>query len=403
MKAILSLREHAARRVPHMFFTEPIISAIESMTKKYGPMLEGVPSYRNFRSWAYDHYQDLREANPAAAFGQLLRAGVQVSVNGWYEHTEVSHPNYVFEATSDKRQEFYAPLWGGQFPSETLAGEPYSETTIQGQDIEIIAKKHMGGESFPRELFDDDQTGQIKTRMTKMGEVQRQKEELIVAGRLLGATALTYGNITVAASVYTRTNNVGASVGPFSTSFYGTRNSVNYGNRLTTFAQLSMQGLRTSLQALRQAFDPQGVPMAVRPDTLVVSPFDELNARTFLNSALYPGTPGLGGQTLGGTTSGTGVTAGSATGSFADNMLKGMLTIQSNVYLPTGAWNVGCKGKGLCFQRRDPLEVVQEVPNSGESFNTDTIRYRTRNRYAAEWIDSSFWFQGNDGTATVTQ
>ena len=186
-------------------------------------------------------------------------------------------------------------------------------------------------------------------------------------------------------------------MGPFSTSFYGTKGATSYGNRLTTFAQLSMQGVRTALQALRQAFDPLGVPIAVRPDTLVVSPFDEVNALTLLNSTLYPGTQGLGGQTV------SNATSGSLTGAFANNMLKGMLELHSNIYLPSGAWLVGCKGKGLAFQRRDPLEVVQEVPNSGESFNTDTIRFRSRNRFACEWIDSSFWFQGNDGTAVVVQ
>lgn len=396
MKAIFSLREHVKRRVPHMHFTETIIKAAEAIDKQFG-WVSGIESFRNLRTWAYDNYQKLGEANPGSAFSQLFRAGVQISANGWYERTEVSHPQYVFEANSDKRQEFWAPLWGSAFPTETLGGEPYSESAILGQDIEIINKKYMGGESFTREMFDDDQTGQIKQRMTKLGESQRQLEELITAGRLLGNTALTFGNFTVPASLYARANAQGVSVGVYNTNFYGTRNGVQFGNKLGTLDQLSMQGIRTALQALRQAFDPLGVPIAVRPDTLVVSPFDEVNAMTFMNSTLMPGVQGLGGQTA------SSASSGSATGAFADNLLKGMLKIASNIYLPTGAWNIGCAGKGLAFQRRDPLEVVQEVPNSGESFNTDTIRFRSRNRFAVEWIDSSFWFQGNDGTATVTQ
>lgn len=398
MKAIFSLREHAARKVPHMFFTESIIKAAEAVDKKFsGGWISGIESFKNLRAWAYDNYTKLGEANPASAFAQLFRAGVQMAANGWYERTEVSHPQYVFQSTSDKRQEFYAPLYGSQFPTETAPGEPYSESIIQGQDIEIINKKFMGGESFQRELFDDDQTGQIRQRMTNLGASQRQIEELITAGRLLGANALTFGNATVPASLYTRTNNVGATVGPFSTTFYGTQNGKNFGNRLATFAQLSMQGIRTALQALRQGFDPLGVPIAIRPDTLVVSAFDEINAQTLLNSTVYPAPQGLGGQTA------STATSGSATGAFADNVLKGMLKICSNIYLPTGAWNVGCAGNGLNFQRRDPVEVLQEVPNSGQSFDNDAVRYRSRNRFAVEWVDSGFWFQGNDGTATVTQ
>ena len=396
VKAIMTLREHQARKVPHMHFTEAVIRAAEQIDKEKG-WVDGIESYAALRTFAYNNYQKLGEANPASAFGQLLRAGVQISANGWYERTEISHDKYVMESNSNKRQEFYAPLYGSQFPTETYAGEPYSEGAIQGLDIEILNRKYMGGESFSRELFDDDQTGQIKQRMQNLGASQRQLEELLAAGRMLGATALTFGNVTVPASVYTRLNAQGSSVGPYSTTFYGTRNSVAYGNRPAAFVQLSLPAIRTALQALRQAFDPLGVPIAVRPDTLVVSPFDELNAQTFLNSSIYPGVQGLGGQTA------SNATSGSATGAFADNVLKGMFTIASNLYLPTGAWNLGVKGMGLVKQRRDPMETVQEVPNSGESFNTDTIRFRSRNRLAIEWIDSGFWYQGNDGTASVTQ
>ena len=55
------------------------------------------------------------------------------------------------------------------------------------------------------------------------------------------------------------------------------------------------------------------------------------------------------------------------------------------------------------FVRRDPLEVVQEVPNSGASFNTDTIRFRTRSRYRGDWNDARVWYQGNDGSVSGVQ
>ena len=134
-----------------------------------------------------------------------------------------------------------------------------------------------------------------------------------------------------------------------------------------------------------------------RHEVIVVSPFDTYYEKTLQNSAFYPGVPGLGGQTV------ANATSASLTGGFADNVLKGVANPFTNVYLPRGAWNVGVKGKGIIFQRRDPVEVVQEVPNSGKSFDEDAIRFRSRSRYVEDWVDASFWYQGSDGSATYTQ
>lgn len=397
-KAILSLREHqkrAQRGDTDNHFTEGTLKAMEAIVKRLGSF-ENIESFKEFRRFAYQNFQKLGEATPGSAFGQLFRAGVQTSTNGWYERTEVEYEKYTMMDTTNKRQEFWAPLWGSQFPNEVAAGEPYAETTVLGQDIEFIPRKFMGGESFTREMFDDDQTGQIKQRMRNLGEAARLREELEMAGRLAN-TSITYGNATVAKTLYARKNNVGATVGAFDNAFYGTRAGVNYGNRLSAFAQLSMQGIRSGLSALKRAFDPLGIPLAVRPDVLVVSPEDDINARTLMNSSLYPGVQGRGGETM------NTAASGFAVGLSADNMLKGMLDLAGNVFLPPWAWNIGCKGKGLMFVRRDPLEVVQEGPNSGKSFDSDVIRFRSRSRYRGDWNDAMFWFQGNDGSVAGTQ
>lgn len=392
LKGIRNLREHAKGGVPEMAFSEAIIREAERIAWEDDSM-----SFKALRQFAIDNFRKLGEATPAASFTQLFRAGVQVFANGWYERTAIEYEKYVAELSSNKRQEFHAPLYGSDFPDEVQQGEPYQESTVAGVDRELINRKFMGGESFTREMFDDDQTGQIKTRMQRLGESARLREELEAAGRIMGATALTQGKVTVAATTYTRVNANGVTVGPYATNFYGTIGATAYGNRPAVFAQLSVPTLRVALQSLAVAFDPLGVRIAVKPNMLVVSAFDSVNARTLLNSMNYPGVQGLGGQTA------STATAGSLTGIFADNVLKGMLTLAENTFLPFGAWNVGVAKKGLVMQRRDPLEVVQEVPNSGQSFSTDTIRYRSRMRWVLDWIDSSFWFQGNDGTAVVTQ
>lgn len=391
LKGIKSLREHAKSGAPETFFSQQMIEAAEKIAWESEDI-----SFKQVRAWATENYKKLGEATPGAAFSQLFRAGVQVFANGWYERTAIAYTDYVAEISSNKRQEFHAPLYGADFPDVVTDNEPYQESRIVGVDRELIANKYMGGESFSREMFDDDQTGQIKTRMQRLGESSRLREELEAAGRLTN-TALTQGKVTVQPSTYARLNSNGASVGVYATNFYGTVGATAFGNRPAAFAQLSVATLRTGLQSLASAFDPLGVRIAVRPDRLVVSNFDEINARTLLTSSYYPGVPGLSGQNAGTASS------SSLTGGFADNVLKGMLNLSMNTFLPFGAWNLGASKKGMVMQRRDALEVVQEQPNSGASFNTDTIRFRSRARWILDWIDSSFWYQGNDGSAAISQ
>lgn len=388
MKAIRTLREMQESGDPETYLGRELCRLAESI--KWDD--EGL-SFKKLRDFATRNFKALGESNPSQAWGQLLRAGIQQMANGWYERTQIEGMAYTAEASSNKRQEFYAPLYGAQFPTETGPGEPYRENRLSGVDRELINRKFMGGESFDRELFDDDQTGQIRARAQKLGEGMKLLEELWIAGRLGGA-ALTSGNATVPASNYTRTNANGTTItGPFSVNFYAT----GVGNRLATFAQLNVRNLVGAIEGLMNAVDPLGIRIAVRPNSLVTSNFDFVNARTILNSSYYPGVPGGGGTTA------SSAVSGSPTGAFADNILKGMLDLHINTFLPRGSWYVGEKKKGLVLQRRDPLEVVQEVPNSGASFNTDTIRLRSRARWEVEWIDASFWFQGNDGSAALVQ
>jgi hypothetical protein len=346
--------------------------------------------FKKVREFANAKYRDLREANPGQAFAQLFRAGVQTVANAWYQRTPVDHPKYFQEVTSDKRQEFHAPLYDADIPTETGAGEPYSETAIAGQDIEIINRKFMGGESFSREMFDDDQTGQIKQRMGKLGKGMAILEEIWAAGMLLGS-GLTVGKTVVPSSGYTTKNPLGTTISTvYSTALYAAAS----GNRPSTYVQFGAGALATAYEALLNATDPLGVKIEAVPDMLVVSSFDALNVRRILNSQWYPAVQGsqANGDTF--NTAGSSINAGQ----MADNVLKGLTDYAVNRYLPRGAWFLGKAHQGPVFQRRDPLEVVQEVPNSGQSFQTDTIRYRSRARWMFEWIESRFWYCGNPGT-----
>jgi hypothetical protein len=49
------------------------------------------------------------------------------------------------------------------------------------------------------------------------------------------------------------------------------------------------------------------------------------------------------------------------------------------------------------------MSVLQENPASGQSFELDVMRWRTRSRFKPAWIDPRFWYRGNDGSASGQQ
>ena len=325
----------------------------------------------------------LKEAIPESMFGQLLRAGIQNIANQWYKIVPVIYPDLVQEVSSDKRQEWYAPLYRPNLPKQVSAGGEFEESGMKGVDREIVNYKFGRIEAFERELFDDDQTGQVKTRAGQMGENIKILEEIYVTGKLTGA-AFSYGPISVPASDYTTTISTGASVsGVYSTSV---------GNRPATFAYLGQTTLENADIALQNMVDPLGNRMMVLPNTLVVSSADKFNAAKLLQSALQPSIPGVAGSDF---TAQGGVTGYTNT----INPLQGLYTLKVDRFLTSKSWYLMEAKKGLIFQRRDPLEVVQELPASGKGFSEDAYRFRTRVRFGCEWIECRFTYQGNDGTA----
>lgn len=388
------LKEARGMRSMGSRISEAVGEVVEEMEETF--LSEGWDDWDSLADMASDHFVEMGEANASSAFGQLLRAGVQTITNDYYLRTPVSWINYVREYASDKRQEFHAPLHRSGLPKLVRPQQPYKESGITGEDIELINQKFMGGESFERELWEDDQTGQIRQRAQSLGEAQRVLEEIYVTGRILGLTGFTQGDFVVPKSNYSTFNAKGTNITtPFSQNLYTT----GKGNVFTggTNRVLSGSTLKTAMAALMNALDPKGIKIMVRPNHIVVSVQDALNARTLLESDFLATVQGVGGTTfnnqLGGAIGGIG----------AKNVFNGLFDFSVNYFYPDWAWSLGEKQKGFVFQRRTPMEVVQEVPNSGQSFDLDSIRWRTRSRYESDWVDSRFWFRGNDGSAQGQQ
>jgi hypothetical protein len=386
------LKEARGKEGMGVRLNEAIASAIEEMSPMF--LQEGWDGWDKLADMAHENFVELGEANSSSAFGQLLRAGVQVIANDWYLRTPVSWPEYVQEVSSDKRQEFYAPLHRASLPKLTRPQQPYKEQPISGEDIELINKKFMGGESFEAELWEDDQTGQIRTRAQSLGEAQRIIEEIYVAGRMQGLSNYTVADFVVPASQYQTRNAAGTTITtPFSVNMYTTGS----GNRPAAFAQLNTITFKQGMTALMNALDPKGIKILVRPNHLVVSTQDALNVRTLVESDYWPAVQGLSGQTA------STATAGGLAGAFAKNVFKGLVSFSVNYFYRDWAWSLMEKKKGPVFQRRAPMSVVQEVPNSGDSFDLDSIRWRSRSRWEFDFVDARFVWLGNDGSVTGLQ
>lgn len=413
-------------------FTEAEIQALGGLSRKDRSLphideiaelgLQAIPAFREavgrgygVREWwecVKQSVSRLKEANSETALGFLLRKGVQAEATNWYNLSERKWQKYAKQVASTTVAEWYAPLYHTTLPTEIQSGQRFPEAAVQGEDSNLRNRTFGQIVAFDRRLFDDDQTGQIQGYTEKLGAGMAQTESVWTASRLVGA-ARTYANLTVPVSAYATTDINGTAVTtPFSTTLYGSAS----GNRPSTYQTLSIGPLSRAYVQTLNAVDPMSNKIIVNPNRLVVSSQDALKGDMLLKPGPYPGIMGPSDlaaasvPVLGGTQSFTGaanqgVPAGFPGGAFAANPFAGMgweLVVER--YLRDWAWLLGEAGKGFLMQVRDPLEIIQEAPNSGSYFDFDSIRYRSRERFEADWVGggSRFWYLGDDGTVTGT-
>lgn len=337
-----------------------------------------------------------REASPETSLAFLLRKGIQTLANDWYIVVPREYQDYALITSSDAVAEWYGPLYASTVAGRVPRGDRFPEGRIIGEDSVLVNYKFGLIESFDRELFDDDMTGQIRQRAQRLGQSMAVTENAYAALRFIGAAA-SYSNLIVPRSNYTTTDIFGNLISqPFSTTLHG-----SYGNAPAAYAALSLNLLKQAYSQLLNALDPQQNKIIVNPNTLLHSVMDALHAPLLVAPpAGVPYYPAVIGAT--GTTSST-AGAGFPGGVFGANPFMG-LGIKPVLarFLPQWAWALGEKAKGFVWQERDPLEVIQEQPASGVAFEQDAFRFRSRRRFESDWIGggSRFWWLGNDGSIT---
>jgi hypothetical protein len=334
-------------------------------------------SFRRLRESVYKQAVRLREANPESSFGQLLRAGIQTFAINSYDAVPVVYPDLVTEVTSRRFQEYYAPLFRPNLPRQVNRGQRFQENPAAGLDRVLTNFKFGMIEGFERELFDDDQTGQIKNRASQMGENFKIMEEIYVMGKIIGAGQTSQG-VFVAPDVTYGDTVAATGVGN------GSYNTLPKANRFTTFVRLSQANLELADIAQSNIVDDLGNKFLVTPNTLLTSTADKFVAAKLLSSTLQPSVPSASADSTGYV--------------MTINPLQGLYKLLVSRFLPTKAWILGDPKKAMVFQRRDPLEIVQEQPASGQSFDIEAYRFKARSRFEVGMIDSRFLFMGDDGT-----
>jgi hypothetical protein len=389
------------RRITKYFLESRHARNVESLKKSYGidvsklgESMENDPGF-SIRKLHESVFRKVGEANSSTALGQVLRAGINNIANNWYEIADTVHDQYVLKTTSNKAIEPYAPMYRAGIPARVGKGQPFKEIgKFAGHDILLENEKFGGMIDVERELIDDDQTGQVVQRARDGGENMALVENDWCAHRFISIASdsnyPTYGPdaIPVDPNCADVTGNSGAT-SVWSTSLLG-----GGVNRPTTFSTNVQDMIQAAWTQLMQQKDGNGIRLSVTPNVVLAGTQLKFAIDTLLNSQTYAAVNAIK-LGAGGTATDTGVI-------MAKNVMAGLVTQIYNRFMPVNAYAVGMAGKGLVMQLRDPLEIVQENPASGSSFDCDVWRFKTRARWQAGWIDSRFWYLCNSDTASLS-
>lgn len=360
---------------------------VEDMKKKFGvdirdskafPIMESSFSWKKVR-------QQLREADSAGSFSQVLRAGVQAIVNSMYQTVPTTFEEWTHTMPSSKDTELYAPLHGIKFPREVGRQEKYPEVRAAGLDIKLTNRKYGTMYPIERELLEDDQTGQFSKQAGILGEYAKQVLEVLCYAKLASVASMKYDDLSVPVS---ETKPSDEATYPWSTALVGGGKT-----RPAAYGALSQANIQSGFIALMNQLNLLGLKMSVQPDRLLISPRYNFDLAVLLHSSYYP--------------SGA-AAAGNVGGAFAINPIQGIAdkTVSRFMFDNTGSVNadskawylVDSKKPWFVCQVREAAVVEQENPASGLSFDSDVIRFKVRIRANADHIDPRFAWQGSDGS-----
>lgn len=352
--------------------------------QKFPTMKESF-SWNRFREALNEKFT---EADSGTMYPLMLVAGVLQNVIGMYQAAKPSYMDWVTVISTKLIDTPFAPLHGISFPREVGEQMPYPVSKTAALSGKFHARKYGTMLEITQELLDDDQTGQFQMLSGQLGEYLQLLTEVLVYGRLASVGGMSYAGFAPGSS---ETQPSGESNWPWTVA---TSSFIGGGyNKPAAFGAPTVTNIEAGMIAMKQQKNLLGIAIPVNPKRILTSPKYMFDVAVVLNSAYYPAVGGSAGTT--GTT-------------FAINPLKGMadLTVTPFMFDNTGAavnnstaWYLVDDSKPF-FQlvQKEPVSVEQEAPNSGESFARDVVRFKCSTRQIADFVDSRFAWQGNDGS-----
>ncbi len=309
-------------------------------------------------------HKKLREAVSETAFAQLLRYGVSTQLLNVYELTDVSYRSWAMVVPSKGFENYYAPVFRAGLPERVERGERYPQVQLAGIQQTIRNYKFGAILAIEEELFEDDQTGQIPQRAGEIGENMAYIEEQFFYAQVFQADFSAVGM------------------------------------ELAGGGALLEDNLEAAHKAARKVRDGLGNIIVVRPDTLITDTDDELNAERLLQTMAAVSNPGAtptdGQLRYFGTINPFRDKYTPLSSPFLSQIMQDLGATSGNGLNGTSRpWLLVQKKKGAIFQDRTAVTVTQEAPNSGEGFDSDTMRFKAKRRFGAGVVDPRFIFRGN--------
>jgi hypothetical protein len=373
--------------------SKPYVRFREAMKRKWGLDIEDrkkFPVHKPNFDWNKLH-DKLQEADSETGFTQFLRAGVQTVAMDAFETVETSFEDWVTVVNSNRSEELYAPNHGIAFPREVGERMRYPEVGAAALDIKLKNRKYGSMYPVTWELLEDDQTGTFQRQSAQLGEYLKLVTEVLVMGKLASLASLTYQDMSIPTS---ETQPSYESNYPWTLSSAPFRGG---GFNKATPVAMTLASIQAGIKALMNQWNLQGIKMQVKPNRLVIGPQLAFDAAVL--SSYYPS----GAQAAGVTGGAFAINPIGPEGSFKTiaNMTVSRYMVKSD-----GTWNgdstawylVDDKKPGFIVQYREPVTVVQEAPNAGQSFELDVVRFKARTRQNADFIDPRYLYQGNDGS-----
>jgi len=320
---------------------------------------------------------DLREAMTRQQYQVYMFKGVRGLFDGAYARAalQATFQDLVVEDISDSILERYPTMGDPQMPSNVLEGQPFPVLSPGSPDSVLVTSLKYGGIiEISTETSEDDQSPGKELRKQGMALARKHVEF---------KDKTFYSIIGNNPAIYDAQNFFAAAHPGYNGGASRTNNQNIYTN-----VTMSANSLATILGLIAkwEGADPNQdiVPLAeaiVAPVTL------QGTANALTRSDLLPFAAGAGPL-------GPAATATSGMPNYVAQgispWMKGKLKVITSPRLDklsTTVWYVKTDFPGLLYLKRKGLQLFQELPNSGKSFEQGLLRWRTEERFRAKPIN----------------